>query len=95
MIARRILRKPLDDMPKKPIHPTFYPFETGEGGLWQYGGRSAPTLRELLQKLPEGTQILDYYPKESGGLPPQNFGDTGVLRKIVTGINLKSGVAPF
>lgn len=29
---------------------------------WFYGSSHAPTIRELLKKLPAGTQVADYYP---------------------------------
>jgi hypothetical protein len=41
------------------IHPTFDP---SEGRWFTDGGASAPTIRELLKKLPPGTEVRDYYP---------------------------------
>jgi hypothetical protein len=42
---------------KKLVQPTYFP---GEG--WRYRNWVAPTIRELLQIMPRGTKVADYYP---------------------------------
>ena len=44
------------------VHPEF----VIEDRLWYAGELSAPTLRELKQKLPKGTRIEGYYPNGYG-----------------------------
>jgi hypothetical protein len=45
-------------MDDEPIRPIYDP----KAGRWFAGRLSAPTLRELSLRLPEGTSIADYYP---------------------------------
>lgn len=41
------------------VHPEFFP----DRGLWLADGASAPTIRELVAKLPPGTTVRDYFPE--------------------------------
>lgn len=87
-----------EDKPKIPrrsltITPTFDPYAK----LWfvdEFPGVEAPTLRELLQKLPKGTKLTNYYP--NGMTPPRQKYDrpTEIAERILSpgAYGYKSGI---